>query len=82
MLFQVDKRVNMKFIYNFMKNDNSFFVFNVRNFQENFYIYNYFKGDILHIKQLNNFSQKDMFLGLFSGNIFFCFINSIDFLKV
>jgi len=82
MSFQVNKGMSKRFMYSFFKNYNSFFVFNVRDFQENLYLYNVFIGNVFHGKQLNKIFKKDMFFGLFAGNVFFCFVKSNKFIEV
>lgn len=81
MLFQINKNVNKHFLYDYIKDNNSFFVFNIRNFQEKIYVFKYFGEDVLHIKQVINVYDEDIFLNLFSGNLFFCFIESNEFLN-
>lgn len=81
MLFQINKNVNKHFLYDNIKDNSSFFVFNIRNFQEKIYVFKYFGEDVLHIKQVINVYNEDIFLNLFSGNLFFCFIESNEFLN-
>lgn len=79
MLFQINKNVNKHFLYDNIKDNSSFFVFNIRNFQEKIYVFKYFGEDVLHIKQVINVYNEDIFLNLFSGNLFFVLLNQMNF---
>lgn len=81
MLFQINKNVNKHFLYKNIKDNSSFFVFNIKTFKEKIYIYKFFGEDVLHIKQITNLYNEEIFLNLFSGSIFFCFIKSNEFLS-
>lgn len=82
MLFQINKNINVKFLDNFIKNSNYFFVFNIKNKKEYNYIYNYFQGNIISMTKIGKVFEENLFLNLFSGNFFFCFVILSDFFKV
>jgi hypothetical protein len=82
MLFQINRKFNKRFLFTFLKNNDSFFVFNVRTFKESKILYDVFMGNVLHSKQMS-----DLFLGkytmeLFGGNTIFCFVKNSDFFQV
>lgn len=81
MLLQINNTINKRFLFNFLKKNNYFFVFNVENFKEVSFLYDYFMGKISHSKQFINFFDKDK-IELFAGNTFFCFVDFIDFFKI
>jgi hypothetical protein len=82
MLLQVNNTANKKFLYKFLKKNNYFFVINVKSFQEIFHINDYFSGNILHSKQIINFFYENKILDIFSGNIYFCFVEALNFYDV
>src|SRR5689334_2447630 len=82
MLLQVNNISNKRFLYKFLKKNNYFFVFNVKNFQEIFYINEYFSGNILHSQQIINFFYENKNLDIFSGNMYFCFVEAKDFFNI
>ena len=82
MLLQVNNIATKKFLYKFLKKNNYFFVFNVKNFQEIFYINEYFLGNILHSQQVISFFHENKILDLFSGNMYFCFVEANNFFDI
>ena len=54
MLFQINKKFSKKFLFTFLKNNDSFFVFNVRTYKESKILYNVFMGNVLHSKQMSD----------------------------
>jgi hypothetical protein len=76
MLLKTTSNINKKFLSNFFNKNNTFFIFNVNNSTEISFIYKYFCGNILHSKQLVNFYIKNLPINLFSGNFYFCFVES------
>lgn len=82
MLLQVNNLASKKFLYKFLKKNNYFFVFNVKNFQEISYINDYFLGNILHSQQVMNFFYENKNMDIFSGNMYFCFVDENKFYNI
>jgi hypothetical protein len=82
MLFQINKKFSKKFLFTFLKNNDSFFVFNVRTYKESKILYNVFMGNVLHSKQMSDLFLEKHHLSLFGGNSVFCFVKNSDFFQV
>jgi len=82
MLFQINRKFSKKFLFTFLKNNDSFFVFNVKTFKENKILYDVFRGNVLHSKQMSDLFLGKYAMDLFSGNTIFCFIKNSDFFQV
>lgn len=82
MLLKLNNLFSKKFLINFIYNKNFFFVFDVKNVDELTFIYEYFSDNVLHLKQIVNFYGNNVSLSLFSGNSYFCFIDSSQFFSI
>ena len=82
MLLKINNIFYRKSLVNFVNSNNFFFVFNVKTSSELNFLYEYFLDNVLHSKQLINFYGKNLIFDLFSGNSYFCFVDSVKFVNI
>ena len=82
MLLKVNNTISKKFLSKLIKTNNYFFVFNINDLKDINTLYTYFSSNILHSKQVMNFFFKKDVLNLFSGNTYFCFVDSKNFFTI